>query len=226
MTFGIGPNGLVVGNQEVATPAGEGLKVLNSALAPSGVSLRLVGQVPLRGGGEAQVLEVEIRSQNPPPGFPPSVTRLRFGGAASWIERGEGPAVIPPVAEEAPPLSAPAAPATGGSDPNPSEPAPAPAPAPVVRAAAEAPTAGAPFVDRSSVIAMTGGAVPPGETTAAAALAPVGSNESVEAQPAAFPIVRPRRIGAGGLIYGALLATGLVMLAIASLWRGKGVGLR
>jgi len=100
MGFHYGPDGLAVNNQAVAVPAAEGLKALNQALAPAGLSLQVETPTPLEGGASAAALEVV--SVAPIPGAGTGTMRIAMGGASSYVAVGEGsglpalPDVTPP----------------------------------------------------------------------------------------------------------------------------------
>jgi hypothetical protein len=110
MGFHYGPDGLAVNNQAVAVPAAEGLKALNQALAPAGLSLRVETPTPLEGGASAAALEVV--SVAPIPGAGTGTMRIAMGGASSYVSVGEGsglpalPDVTPPAGfDPTPPMA-------------------------------------------------------------------------------------------------------------------------
>ena len=110
MGFHYGPDGLAVNNQAVAVPAAEGLKALNQALAPAGLSLQVETPTPLEGGASAAALEVV--SVAPIPGAGTGTMRIAMGGASSYVAVGEGsglpalPDVTPPAGfDPAPPIA-------------------------------------------------------------------------------------------------------------------------
>lgn len=88
-TFGFGPGGLVVASQGTPLPMGEGLAVLNQALAPAGITLRFLAAEPVAGGATAGAFEVTVRRPPPGQGIPGGVVRLRFGAALAGIVLGQ-----------------------------------------------------------------------------------------------------------------------------------------
>lgn len=226
-TFGYGPGGLVVASQGVPIPAGQGLAQLNQALAPAGISLRVVGGEATPSGATADALEIRLAGAAPIPGTPPGVIRLRLGGASSSISVGQGLGLGD------------AGGAFGASAP---EPSPAPVggttPADSNLAASPLPTATAAGVGSPSAagVARSSLASSAAAGPATGAESSVASGEATMAgQPTAFaepagavaaqtvPIFQPRRLRADGFLYGALLLAALALLVVAGLWRGKGV---
>ncbi|MCA1845633.1 MAG: hypothetical protein LC792_21050 [Actinobacteria bacterium] len=224
-TFGYGPGGLVVASQGVPIPASQGLAQLNQALAPAGVSLRIVGGQESPAGASADTLEITAAGQAPIPGTPPGVVRLRLGGASSSISLGQSLGLGDPAGAVgdigATPPETPAA-AEGA-------PATAPQAAPLFTPeGADVRTGGASSTFGSSAGAgLSGGGEaslasgPSADTTATEPTAPSQTVDGVAAS--AVPIYQPRRLAADGFLYGALLAAAIALLVVAGLWRGKGV---
>jgi hypothetical protein len=113
--FHYGPEGLTVNNQAVAVPAAEGLKTLNQALAPAGLTLQVENPAPLEGGARAAALE--IVSVAPIPGAGTGTLRIALGGASSYVSVGQGSGLTPELPDVTPSAEgAPApAPASGGA---------------------------------------------------------------------------------------------------------------
>jgi hypothetical protein len=86
LVFSFGPQGLVVAQQGVPIPVGNGLTALNQALAPSRLAVRFEGSEPLRGGAAAAVFDVVSTADVPGAGV--GTLRLRFGGATSFVSLG------------------------------------------------------------------------------------------------------------------------------------------
>lgn len=221
-SFAYDASGLVVANQGVPLPADSGLDQLNAALTPSGLSLRVVKAAPVEGGAAADSFEVLSKQGSPAPGVPGAVLRLSFGGATTSVQAGSGgplPDFGPPANEvsappvETPPTTMPAPPAevTPTTQPVPdlSPPPPAPEVAPTGGSSPAAP----PTLDAPA----TAGSAPVGVP------APAATSGPALAAPVYEPILRSRGIGSLDLVYGSAIAFGLVALALATLWRAKGV---
>ncbi|MDQ1489696.1 MAG: hypothetical protein QOJ23_2210 [Actinomycetota bacterium] len=213
MGFHYGPDGLAVNNQAVPVPAAEGLKALNQALAPAGLSLKVETPTPLEGGASAAALEVA--SVAPIPGAGTGTMRIAMGGASSYVSVGEG-AGLPPLPDVTPPAGFDPAPpmAEAGSAPV-TTPAvdngfgsalPAFKPSPV-RASA-GPTSGQPY----------GASVP---TPSAGPAAPEGAPEPARPQQLAVSptqfLVSPKDFDGPSLLAalaaaGGLAAVGMVVL--------------
>jgi len=86
LTFRFGREGLQVAQQGVPLPAGDGLKALNSVLAPAGLTVSFADSRPLDGGAAAGSLE--IVSKRDVPGAGPGTLRIAFGQATSVISLG------------------------------------------------------------------------------------------------------------------------------------------
>lgn len=228
--FGFGPDGLVVADQGVPIPRASALEQLNAVLAPAGVSLRFAGARELAGGASADVLEISVAGQAPVPGLPPGILRVRLGGATSAVVIGEGAGgLIPPVdgaVGEGDEVFAPPAASddttTGGLGGGVTSPGSLPAD-----------LTGGPFTTGGldAVAAGGGGSGSAGRFGSEAASRPDSASPAAGSSGAglpsaageAQPIFQPRRLDSHGLIYGVLIAAAVVMLAVSSLWRGKGV---
>lgn len=116
--FHYGPDGLTVNNQAVAVPAADGLKTLNQALAPAGLSLQMEAPTPMEGGARAAALEVV--SVATIPGAGKGTLRIAMGGASSYVSVGQGAGLTPELPDVTPP--APAAGATPAPVAGPSSP--------------------------------------------------------------------------------------------------------
>jgi hypothetical protein len=112
--FHYGPEGLTVNNQAVAVPAAEGLKTLNQALAPAGLTLQVENPAPLEGGARAATLE--IVSVAPIPGAGTGTLRIALGGASSYVSVGQASGLTPELPDVPPPADvAPAPPSASGA---------------------------------------------------------------------------------------------------------------
>jgi hypothetical protein len=222
-TFAYTSNGFVVANQGVPIPTSSGLDQLNTALAPSGLSLRVVKGAPVDGGAAADSFEVLSKQGSPAPGIPGAVLRLSFGGATTSVQAGSGGALPdfgtpaddvspPPVAPPSPPSATPAEVAPTAQ--------PTLGPTPAAASPEVAPTFGGSQSDSSGIgtTAPAGGSeagVPPA--------APAATSGPALAAPRYEPVLRSRGIGSLDLVYGSAIALGLVALVLATLWRAKGV---
>jgi hypothetical protein len=120
VVFSFGREGFQFAQNGIPVPAGQGLGVLNQALAPARMSVRFDEASPLEGGAVAAAFE--ITSVADVPGAGAGTFTIRLGGASSYISLagiGEGP--LPGVTSPAPfdpPASTPdgvaPTPATGG----------------------------------------------------------------------------------------------------------------
>ena len=231
--FGFGPDGLMVAGKAVPVPAGSGLKTLNDALAPAGLSIRFVEPKTLAGGASAGALEIALMQKSPTPGIPGGTIRVRLGGATTAVTLGAGlpvdpgvtsaengaAGVTPPAAPEPPaPTASPAGGAAGS--PAPSGDA-LPSREPAATAAALSDTAGldSPLAAGPGAGAVGSGAGASGDPSGA--VSPPSTD--VPLQAASQPILSPRRIGADGFVFGSLIVAGLLMMILSSLWRAKGV---
>ncbi len=221
-TFGYGPGGLVVASGGVPIPAGQGLAQLNQALAPAGVSLRIVGGEATPAGAAADTMEITVAGQAPIPGTPPGVVRLRLGGASSSISVGQslGLADSADAIAENSPSSLEPTPAAGNASVPPAAPLTLTAPADLRpgEATTSLGSGAAGGLSGSGPPVTTGTPDDPAVMAPAAPLPPV---EAVSAP--AVPIFQPRRLAADGVLYGALLLAAIALLVVAGLWRGKGV---
>jgi hypothetical protein len=239
-TFAYGPNGLVVAGQAVPIPAGQGLTQLNEALAPAGISLRIVGGEASPTGASADALEIRLAGQAPIPGMPPGILRLRFGGATSSISVGQGVGLGlgdglgdggfggdlgPPPAEPDGPTAASPDPSTGGGSAGAgSTGARVSSPMSGIAGGTGAAFGSGNALGSSGTVSGIGSA----RTVGPSGGEPAAGSSSDAAQAdagvtAAIPIVQPRRLRADGVLYGALLLAAIALLVVAALWRGKGV---
>ena len=201
--FHYGPDGLKVNNQAVALPAAEGLKALNQALAPSGLSLRISEPQPLKGGGRSAALEVVSLADVP--GAGKGTLHLALGGSTSYISVGdalglpaETPVDVPAGVDPNPPADA------GGTSPAGLSPVPA-SPLPELSSGAVSSPAG-PF---SAPVGTAGSDLPAGEAVAAAVASP-----SASSQPLAFTpelLVSPKDFDSTSLLALGAAAAGLLM---------------
>lgn len=232
-TFGFGRDGLVVAGKGVPIPAGSGLKAVNDALAPAGLSIHFAESQALVGGASAPALEVTLAQTSPTPGIPGGRIRLRFGGATTTVTLG---AALPTDGGVIPGDS-------GVGDINPPSPSgsPAPAASPTGEAAGPTSPAGAALSDGDSAApaaalsATTGferrpaAGLDAGSLAAGAAVSDsplAGAAVPSPAVPLAAnsqPSLSPRRVGADGFVFGSLIVAGLLMMILSSLWRAKGV---
>lgn len=83
VTFAFGEDGLVAAEQGVPIPAGEGLRALNSALEPAGLSVRFRDVSPVEGGAQSAAFEVVHVA--PVPGAGTGTLTVRFGGVRSAV---------------------------------------------------------------------------------------------------------------------------------------------
>jgi hypothetical protein len=240
VSFSYGANGLVVANQGVPIPATDGLAQINQALAPAGVTVRMVGEAPVAGGRSADAFEVATTQAPPIPGVPPSVVRQRIGGATSAVLVGDdgpvtdiplpgpGESVLPPDPMSAP-VDGPAA-ASGPGGP-----------------AGSGATDGV-FLDRASpggAGSSVGGGFPrsdggfplsAGLAVAAPASAGAGNDAGGAASPGPSveprmigpvaslqPLVGPRELDSLGVFYSVLVGAFVILLAGATVWQLKGV---
>jgi hypothetical protein len=102
--FHYGRDGLTVNNQAVAVPAADGLKALNQALAPAGLSLQVEAATALEGGARAAALEVV--SVAPIPGAGTGTLRIALGGASSYVSVGQDAGLTPALPDVTPPAPA------------------------------------------------------------------------------------------------------------------------
>jgi hypothetical protein len=159
------------------------------------------------------------------------VITVRLGGATSAVTIGDRTGgLVPPVE------------GVGGSDgsavPSPSTGADGAAAAATggdqAAGAPSAVTAGAPALAGRAYSAVAGG-VPP-IPTVSGSVSPVGGIAAPAPLPGvaagstpqvvtglAQPILHPRRLGTEGVLYWVVIGAGMLMLAVASLWRAKGV---
>jgi len=219
--FHYGSDGLTVNNAAVAVPAADGLKALNQALAPAGLSLRIEETVPLPGGATAAALEVVSAAAIPGAGT--GTLHLAMGGATSYVSVGDAVG-LPPEVPEAPPV--------GGV-----EPAPSPAgagsslAAPVVDnglSAAPLPGLGARssagVADSASVSAPSYGAAGSAEAAGSAPAAaipeaaPVPAQQQLAVAPSQF-LVSPKAFDGTSLVALAAAAGGLVAVGMVVLTR-------
>jgi hypothetical protein len=212
MGFHYGPDGLAVNNQAVAVPAAEGLKALNQALAPAGLSLRVETPTPLEGGASAAALEVV--SVAPIPGAGTGTMRIAMGGASSYVSVG-GASGLPALPDVTPPA---------GYDPAPpmAEAGAAPVTTPVVDNGFGA---ALPMVKASPVRASAGSTsgqpygasdIAPPAQPAVADSAPVPAQQQLAVAPTQF-LVSPKDFDGPSLLAalaaaGGLAAVGLVVL--------------
>src|SRR5207249_7621323 len=112
-SFSYGPEGLTVANGGIPLPAGQGIDAINQALAPAGITVRIVGGGDVPGGRSSGALEVSQAGPLPTGGE--GLARLQFGATSTGITIGGGDsALTPPPVPEAPADSSSATP--GGSN--------------------------------------------------------------------------------------------------------------
>jgi hypothetical protein len=221
--FHYGSDGLTVNNGAIPVPSAEGLKALNQALAPAGLSLRIAEAVPLQGGATAAALEVVSAAALPGAGT--GTLHLAMGGATSYVSVGDAVG-LPPELPEAPPVAG-------------VEPAPSPAgregSAPTAATIGDTGPAAAPFFGlapaRSSAGVAGSGASSYGPasngpadaagTAPAAAVseaAPVPAQQQLAVAPSQF-LVSPKDFDGTSLLALALAAGGLVAVGMVVLTR-------
>jgi hypothetical protein len=223
-SFAVGPQGLVVANQAVPLAPASGLDQLNAALKTAGISLGF-GEERSSQAGVAKTFEIRLRQDAPDP-IPPTVVTVRFGGAASTITHSAGEAVpeLPPIptpengtvpADQSSPIQG-----SSSSQPGPAMPDPASSAAVIERPALQ---------HASAESSSTAGIVPSDAPAPAAGPgATSGSGEPADDQRlAAAPqgnrlIDQPRALPSRDFIYGVLLAGGILLMVVSTLWRGKG----
>jgi hypothetical protein len=213
LTFAFGSTGLVVANQGIPLPVGQGLEALNQALAPAGVGIRFVGPGDVAGGRSSDVVEVRYAQALPTGGN--GAIRWRFGGTTTAVTTGGALPESPLLPAEPPPSSfevpaPPTGPAGVGSDSPPSVPAQG------LDTVGSSP--GLTSHDLSLSAGIDRGASP-GPVTAGASTekpSPVG--------PASGPALSqamsvPRRTSSVGAAYGVLAAAAVALLFVSSIWR-------
>jgi hypothetical protein len=89
MNFGFGPGGFVVAKNGTPIPAASGLEALNTALEPSGISIRIAHGKEIAGGAVADAFEIAFRQGAEGREFTGVIITLRFGGATSSIKVGQ-----------------------------------------------------------------------------------------------------------------------------------------
>jgi hypothetical protein len=75
----------VVADQAGPLPAADGLRQLNAALKPAGITLRVIEGTTSAAGGSADGLEITLRYPQPSADIPPGIVRIRLGGASSAV---------------------------------------------------------------------------------------------------------------------------------------------
>jgi hypothetical protein len=231
-SFGYGPDGLVVAGSGVPIPTGSALEQLNKGLEPAGIQIRFVGAQPIVGGASADALEITLAGQAPIPGTPPGIIRLRVGGATSAVTVGTGGdgGLVPPVDGSVGGgdgvFPAPGGDSTGGTAAGDGLPASFDGDGPPLGSVGGSAGSGA----FSSGRGRTGSAGSIGAALPVTGGVPGAEDATVsgEALPQvttglAQPILQPRNLGSDALLYWVLIGAGVVMLVLASLWRGKGV---
>lgn len=220
-TFGYGPQGLVVGTNGVPVPTAAGLDQLNAALKPAGISIRFVNGQKVVGGATADALELRMQQASPGSGIPGGIVTVRFGGATTAVTVGKGVGL----GLEAPPATD-AGRSDDGAVPTPLDSSPSPGSA-----------VSGPLPTGSTGLYAAGGpthapfaALPASPSVPAAPFSGSASAPSAAPAPSAPSLsgpselaFQPRHLDADGFFYGTLLIGGLVMLALSSLWRGKGM---
>ncbi|MGH9008810.1 MAG: hypothetical protein ACRDYF_03075, partial [Acidimicrobiia bacterium] len=225
-TFSYGPDGLVVAGQGVPIPAASGLDQLNAALEPAGIELRLADARDVLGGATAGAFEIRLAGQAPIPGTPPGIIRLRFGGASSSVVTGGGaPGLLPPIEVSGPSEEVVAPPAGGepgsGSGPDSSL---AGSARPVPLSSGASPGAPAGTSDFGPDLSAPPAGLP--DPVASPAADAGSGNDRSGGRPVsglAQPILVPKDLGSDGFIFGTVMAAGVVILALAVLWRAKGL---
>lgn len=215
VTFAYGPEGLTVASGGgIPVPTGQGLAVINQALAPAGVSVALVATDDAPGGTSSDVLEVAQRGELPTGGQ--GVIRLRFGGTSTGVVSGGGedPLTVPfPDMPADPVAEAPAAPAGGG--PAPAVP-PAPVSGPSVEPVPSRPVVASPLPHAEypapSLPAVSSPTAPSGEGSSAP---PVPEGQTAVDQ----PILSFRESDSMGIGYVVLVVGAVLMFVVGSIWR-------
>jgi hypothetical protein len=208
LAFQYGPDGLAVNGGGVPLPAGDALSVLNQALAPAGLSIKVVGGDEIAGGRTSDV--VLITGQIQLPSGQTGMLHLRIGGTGTAVGgispggdlgSGDGPAILAPL----PPAEAGPAGVVVGDRPA--------AMIPLTEAPVAAPPSTAPSEFRGEA------SFPPVEP-GAPVLAATGSTEELATAPIG---VAAQRFAAVRVAYGGLAAGVAVLLAAAWWWRRTGV---
>lgn len=89
VNFGFGPEGFVVAKGGTPIPAAEGLEAINTALKPSGISIRVASGRSISGTGVADAFEITFRQGAQGREFTGMVVTLRFGGATTSVRVGQ-----------------------------------------------------------------------------------------------------------------------------------------
>jgi hypothetical protein len=220
--FSYGPRGLVVAGGAVPVPPSAGLDQLNAALAPAGISIRIVKGEALTGGSTADIFQVSVRGKSPQPGIPDGIIQVRFGGATTTVTRGTGVGPLPEVTGGVDDVPAP-----GGVNPVPDQVVPA---APLVAdptGAGSGGLDGAAFGSSLSERTESSGAQAaldsdPSDPSETASPATVGLTTASPAR-SALPAGWNGEMQADGLLYLSFAIAGAGVLALLGLWLKKGV---
>jgi hypothetical protein len=217
--------GISFAGQTAPVPLAATTKAMNDALAQSGLSLQFVSGPDVKGGRAADVVEIRSRHPIPVPGNPEGIFTVRLGGAMTAVLTGDAVGLPLPGIDTPAPGAGSALPdsttpsASGGAGPGVDAPASSPllsggSATGVGGQAGELPGGGAarPGTDESSDSRAT-----PAETAA-----PVTPGAAVPAPTRTVRVARDLR-DETSLIYGVVIAAGLLVLLSALGGRKKGV---
>jgi len=221
MTFSYGPQGLTVASGGIPVPAGQGLETINKTLAPSGLTLRFVGDAEVPGGRSAAALEVAQAGALPTGGQ--GHGRIQFGAASTGITIGGGASALTPPVPPAPVESA--APDSG---PGPGSIAGQAGDAPGSRPAANSNESGSVETAHvgagsytasssgSAVGTITGSEEPQSNVSNARV---AGAAPSMSEAASATPAYRLRTSASVGVGYAILVIAAVLYFVVASVWR-------
>lgn len=215
-------DGISFAGQPSPVPLAATTKAMNDALAQSGLSLQFVHGPEVKGGRAADVVEIRSRHTIPLPGNPQGIFTIRLGGAMTSVLTGDAvgvtlpPGVDTPVPPGTPLPGSTAGPVGGGTVPGPGGPSSLLPPTGRSRGGAggSAPLGG-----------ETGSGAPPAAGDLGTGLetaAPAGPGPALPAPTRTVRVARDLR-DETGLIYGVVIAAGLLVLLSALAGRRKGV---